>query len=808
MEKRVREKYIAAFVIAFAACMLCFLPIIIAGGGRFFFYGDYNKQQITFYTHLIDTVRSGGLSAWDPLADLGSDTAASYSFYLLGSPFFWLMTLFPSGWAVTLLPVFIALKSGLAAVGAYGFTRLFVKDTRAALIASTLFSLSAYNSANVIFNHFHDAVLMLPFMLWALERLIRDGRHGFFALTVALSAFTNYYFFFGQVIFILLYFLTGLVTGHFRLTAKRFGALALEALLGTLTAAVLLLPSVMSVLGNPRLAASLSGADLIRYGEPSTYLFILKNLLLLPDITLVNNFGMTASQSSGCFAGACCVFPLCGAIAYFRTVKGKDHFKLLITLCCVMMFVPVLNQSFSLLSSTFYGRWFYMPALISAVMTARAAELREQKGICLRKGLLPAGIITGIAAAASLAVTLLSQNGVLSLSFDNYAYALIQPLFALAVLAFLAMPLLRPAPEDSDLLTKQLLTRAAVFCTAGMLLTVGCGYIFRGTSESSLMDSVFELREEEPIKDEGFFRTSSEANLQNMPVIWGYPTVRYFNSTVEPTIMSFYNELGLPRTVKSDCEVTDYPLMTLLSVKYYADQAYFDEEGNARPAFEILPSSGGTFELSSQSSEINIYKNNEFLPMGIAFDSYTANEALEGRPALMKEYAYLEALVLDGEQISRYSDILTEYDTAELDSAAGRYHEICARRRAECCSSFEMKGSRFSGEITLDKPALVFFSVPWSEGWSAEVNGEKAAVENVDNGLMAVRCEAGKSSISFTYENRYLRAGMIISFAAAGMLFVYLLLCRITAKRPSDSDNTGIGPDDKSIRNKQQGEKQ
>ena len=194
--------------------------------------------------------------------------------------------------------------------------------------------------------------------------------------------------------------------------------------------------------------------------------------------------------------------------------------------------------------------------------------------------------------------------------------------------------------------------------------------------------------------------------------------------------------------------------------------------------------------------------------MGIAFGSYTANEALEGRPALMKEYAYLEALVLDGEQISRYSDILTEYDTAELDSAAGRYHEICARRRAECCSSFEMKGSRFSGEITLDKPALVFFSVPWSEGWSAEVNGEEAAVENVDNGLMAVRCEAGKSSISFTYENRYLRAGMIITFAAAGMLFVYLLLCRITAKRPSDSDNTGIGPDDKSIRNKQQGEKQ
>ena len=786
MDKRakIKEKYIFAFVIAFAACMLCFIPIIIANGGRFFFYGDYNKQQITFYTHLIDTVRSGSLSAWDPLADLGSDTAASYSFYLLGSPFFWLMTLFPSKLAVTLLPVFIALKSGIAAVGAYGYTRLFVKDQRAALIASVLFGLSAYNSVNVIFNHFHDAVLMLPFMLWALERLVREGKHGFFALTVALAAFTNYYFFFGQVIFILLYYLVAVITGHFTPNFKRFGVLAFEAVTGTLLAAVLLLPSVMSVLGNPRLASSLSGADFIRYSEPSTYLFILKNLLLLPDITLLNNFGMTTAQSSGCFAGACCVFPLCGTIAYFRTVKGKDHFKLLTVICTVIMFIPLLNQSFSLFNAAFYGRWFYMPALISAVMTARAAELLEEDGVCMKKGLIPAAVITGIAAAASLTVTLLSKYKVISLQFDNYAYALIQPIFALTALAFLAMPMLRPAPKDPGILTKQLLARTAVFCTAGMFLTVGCGYIFRGTSENYTMNSVFDFRDNEALKDEGFFRTSSEANLQNMPVIWGYPTVRYFSSTVEPSVMDFYNSLGLPRTVKSDYEVSEYPLMTLLSVKYYADQAYFDEEGNALPAFETLPSSGGTFTLFSQDSDINIYRNTEFLPMGIAFDSYTSNAALEGQPALMKEYAYLEALVLDGEQISRYSDILTEYDTASLTDAADRYHGTCADRRDNCCSSFEMKGSRFDAEISLEKPALVFFSVPYSEGWNAEVNGQEVTVENVDNGLMAVRCEAGENSIVFTYKNRYFSAGLIITIAAAGILAVYLVLCRVQACRP------------------------
>ena len=791
MEKRRKEKYITAFVIAFAGCMLCFLPVIIANGGRFFLYGDYNKQQLTFYTHLIGTVRSGSLSGWDPLADLGSDTAASYSFYLLGSPFFWLMTLFPAKLAVTLLPVFIALKSGIAAAGAYAYTRLFVKNTCAALTASVLFGLSAYNSVNVLFNHFHDAVLLLPFMLLALEKLIQNGRHGLFALTVALAAFTNYYFFFGQVIFLLIYFFTGLIAGHFRLTAKRFGALAFEAVCGTLLAAVLLLPSAVSVLSNPRLEAVLSGADLIRYSEPSNYLFILKNLLLLPDITLLNNFGMTTAQSSGCFAGAMCVIPLCGTIAYFRSVKGRDHFRLLMTVCTVMMFIPVLNQAFSLFNAVFYGRWFYMPALISAVMTARAAEMQEQDGsTMMKKGLLPTAVITGIAAAVSLTVTLLAKYKVISLSFDNYAYALIQPVFALTVLAFTAMPMLRPAPEDRGLLTRQLLSRTAVFSTAGMLLTVGCGYIFLGTSENDIMNSVLDFRDENAFpEDSGFFRTSSEANLQNMPVIWGYPTVRYFSSTVQPSIFSFYNSLGLNRGVKSDYDIPDYPLMTLLSVKYYADQAYFDSDGTARPAAEVLPSSGGTFTFLSGSNDINIYRNNEFIPMGFAFDRYTTNAALEGQPSLMKEYACLEALVLDEEQISRYADILEELDTSSLSDAAKRYSDTCARRRENCCSSFEMKGSRFEAEISLEKPALVFFSVPFSEGWSAEVNGRKTPVEKVDNGLMAVRCEAGESSISFVYKNRYTSAGLVITLAAAGAMAAYLLLCRVLSKNTRQGEN-------------------
>lgn len=783
-----REKYLHAFLICAAVCVVCFLPIMLLNHGRFFYYGDFNKQQLAFYTHLHQAVRNGTLSAWDTFADLGSDTVASYSFYLLGSPFFWLMTVFPTAWVPTLIPLFLALKSGTAAIGAYGYIRCFCKNQNAALIGAVLFGLSSFNSANILFNHFHDAVLMLPFMLWALEKLVRENKRGFFGLSVAFASMINYYFFFGQALFIIIYFFAALFTGHFKVTPKIFFLIAFEAAAGVMMSALLLLPSAMSVMNNPRIGNTLNGSGLFVYSAPSTYLFILKNMLLLPDITLLNNFGMTTAQSSGSFASYIPFFSLCGVIAYFRTAGRKDFFRILLTVCGVMMLVPALNQSFSLFNSMFYGRWFYMPLLIACAATARSAE----EGV-LKKGFLPTAVITAAAAAISLTVTLLAKNGAVNLNFDSFTYAYIQPVFTLAALFYLWTTLYRPSGEQ-DAVIKQLLSRTTAFCAAGMCAVVWCSYLFLGTSESDKMNSVFDLREENiSFGDGSFFRFSGEANLQNMPVIWGYPTVRYFSSTVEPSITGFYNALGLERTVKSDYEPTYYPLMELLSVRYYADEAYFDSEGNALPPSEYLTGTNNNYKLLFQKSSINFYENTDFLPMGFCFDKYTTAEALAEQPDLIKSYACLEAVLLTDEQIKKYSDILTEYDPAGAASSPSRYKENVSALKASACGSFEFDGSSFRAHALLDKDSLMFFSVPYSEGWSAEINGSPAEIDEVFGGLMAVRCPAGSCDIVFTYKNRYFTYGLIISAAGAALMTAYLLIWRRTARKarnkiPSDKE--------------------
>lgn len=92
-----------------------FIPFIIFDNGYFLFYGDYNVQQVPFYQMCHDAIRSGNIG-WSWTTDLGANFIGSYSFYLLGSPFFWLTIPFPSAAVPHLMGPLLILKFGCASL--------------------------------------------------------------------------------------------------------------------------------------------------------------------------------------------------------------------------------------------------------------------------------------------------------------------------------------------------------------------------------------------------------------------------------------------------------------------------------------------------------------------------------------------------------------------------------------------------------------------------------------------------------------------------------------------------------------------
>ena len=110
-----REYYWQSFCIALLAAACFFIPYIVIDQGYFLFYGDFNVQQVPFYKLAHEAVRSGNWY-WDFGTDLGTNFIGSYSFYLLGSPFFWLTIPFPNSFIPHLMGPLLILKFSCASL--------------------------------------------------------------------------------------------------------------------------------------------------------------------------------------------------------------------------------------------------------------------------------------------------------------------------------------------------------------------------------------------------------------------------------------------------------------------------------------------------------------------------------------------------------------------------------------------------------------------------------------------------------------------------------------------------------------------
>ena len=167
-KKSFRDNYfLKSFLLGLGLSFAVFLPFLVVDGGRFLFYGDFNVQQVPFYRLAHDAVRAGNIG-WNHLTDLGANFIGSYSFYLLGSPFFWLTIPFPSEWLQFLMGPLLVLKFACASLTGYVYIHRYTKSPDTALIGAVLYAFSGFSIYNIFFNHFHEAIVFFPLLLAAL----------------------------------------------------------------------------------------------------------------------------------------------------------------------------------------------------------------------------------------------------------------------------------------------------------------------------------------------------------------------------------------------------------------------------------------------------------------------------------------------------------------------------------------------------------------------------------------------------------------------------------------------------------------
>ncbi len=781
-----RDNYfLKAFFLGLGLSFLVFLPFMVIDGGRFLFYGDFNVQQVPFYRLAHDAIRSGQIG-WSQHTDLGANFIGSYSFYLLGSPFFWLTLPFPSQWLQYMMGPLLILKFACAALTGYVFLHLHTKTRDAALVGAVLYAFSGFSVYNIFFNHFHEAIVFFPLLLAALDEYMARRRRGLFALAVFACCLTNYYFFVGQVTFTLIYFFLRLFCGSWRVSFRDFLFLALEAVLGVGLACGLLVPSVLAVLQNSRTGNIINGWNALLYNKNQRYFHIIECFFFPPDLPARPNFTPDSESRWASLGAWLPLFSMAGVVGWLQ-LRRKHWLKKLLWILFAMALVPGLNSAFQMMNSAYYARWFYMLTLVMALATAMALE--EERVNWKRAITWTFAITLALAAAVAFTPVVETVDGEKSVSFGLMQYPTrFWSYVAVSLLSLGALVYLFTFRRTS----RAAFRRGTLWALSAISVLYSIFFIALGKTQADYTwDHLipYELNGGAGVDlpDLQQCRSDFYESTDNAGMFWQVPTIQAFHSIVPGSVMEFYESIGVQRDVASRPEVSHYGLRGLTSVHWLFDDdhdgEFFAGEDADQPA---MPG----WAYYGNANGYDIWENEYYVPMGFSYDYCISRseyeELSQGSESGVgtRELCMMRAIVLEDKDMEAFQGLLPRLPEGMKVFTREAYRQDCLDRAASACQSFEYTRTGFSATLDTETEELVFFSVPYEKGWSAQVNGEPTQVVRVNVGFMAVVVPRGEQvQIEFTYRTPGLMAGLAAALASLGLLAAYLLLARRFRRR-------------------------
>lgn len=761
------------FAICCLTAALIFLPFVLIDKGLFQYCGDFNSQQMPFYHYANDFVKnSNGQYSWE--SDLGGSFINTFSFYLVGSPFFWLSSLFPTTWAPYFLVPLLVLKFGVCGAGAHLYLRRYAKTDKFTVIAACLYAFSGFTVYNVFFNHFVDCIALFPFLLWSLDEFVYEKRRGLFPVFVAINLLNNYFFFVGQVVFLVLYFIFKVVTREYKIKFTEFLLLAFESLLGCAMGFILCLPTLYSLMDNPRTVNYATGWSAIMYYRVQQYFAIATSILLPPDPPYLPALYTEGSLKWTSMTAFLPLLSIAGVVAYWRAHRKSFLNKILFT-SLVMAMVPALNSSFYAMNSSYYARWYYMPVLMMCLASLHALEDEE---IDLLGGVKTTFILTAVLVV--FGIIPVETDGVWSLGVANepaqYWLSLCTALLALLV-CMLVVKWYRRRKNFAKIMLVCVLAFSVLYSVAH----ISIGKFPQWEGDKNLRSQAVEATQE-IAWPEGFYRIDAYECYENMGLFTRKPCIRFFNSTITPSIMNFYPEVDVKRDVSSKPDYDIYALRGLLSVEY--TMMPLDKQD----AFTTENQQYG-WQPAWQDATYAYYKNTNYIPIGFTYDQYVSMTALDSVAKRQRSNMLVRAIGLSDEQIEKYGYLYLQGEAATADLTYNAYVTDAANRRQSAADSFIADNTGFTAHITLNKENLVFFSVPYEEGFTAYVNGVQTEIENVSYGLCAVLAPAGECEIVFVYETPGLAVSTLVTFIGIAVWVWYILLLwflrRRKAQRPA-----------------------
>lgn len=882
--KRTLGMYSLLFVLMMFAI---FGYYFLVANASFIWTTDGYTQHYLLFRDYLEKLRAffmgEGFPLWDWTIGMGADVIQSYGYYVIGDPFVYLGLLFPESMTELAFHLLIFLRIWAVGGSFLLFARKMNFSHYSGLTGAILYAFANYGIFNLSRHPFFIlAMIWFPLLCLGIEKILRNESSTVFTVAVALSAFSNFYFFYKLTILIFLYALMRYFIVYKSVTSQSLFKLFIRAtvayLLGVMISAVLFLPMVYGFLNSSRTPGGIEINMWIYPLEyylalfdhtvvPGSYFWTIGGFSLLSFIALVSLkskpslrfikivlailfilllfpfFGSLMNGMSGPYNRFSFVFAFYMSLAGAYLIDHLDEFKtagktrslillVIYSLVAVSSFffpdhltaymvIPVIiGWSFwiVLFSERFKGyskkKWmilslvvlnmvlngigYYYPFggnMISKVLDYGTVETKYEQALggleketsVENQDVSRVGVTSQDNRIRNQFIYLntMGLNSYLSVSNGNVSE------FARAVETspYQTIQPLRGGVDDRSGLN-HFLGIKTIIAKAGDKAYLPYGYEM---VESVNNDSNFVMAETEydyPFAyamDNGMSRSAfmelnaleREATLANNLIledeVFQESTISLEDSPTQIEEIPYQLKISdeTPADVQGNTYTTESDQLELeLTIdqpeQLAGSELYVRLDGlNYNPIEEnILLRQPTSYTLNAVYDDIekNVYQADRY-----SFSSYFPRESMLINLGYIEPESTIEdQITLNFSRYGQYTIDSIELFAKPIDESA--IAEAAETRNENALTLTTFDDQRIEGDVEAVENEWLVTTIPFSEGWKAEVNGESVETVKANIGFIGLSLNEGENKVTFTYQTPYLLAGSLISLLGIGLL--------------------------------------
>ena len=626
---KIKDKTYLIYTVLFGIISFIVFLAFIKYNRSFVWQSDGIKQHFVIlydFNQMIRNIFKDGISMLSWNMGLGLDVIGQYSYYVIGDPFAYISLIFPMDKLEIAYNLLVILRIYFVGISFILYCKYTKKETINTILGAIIYTFCGFILyAGVRHPYFTNAAIFLPLTLLGTEKLLKENKKTFFIFIIFISAISNYYFFYMITIINMIYAFVKYIFEYnngIKNFLKKLGSAIFCYIIGILMASVVLFPTAHAFFNSARTESV----------QVSTYIDGFYKFLFMGIVSMrFKNWTVIGVSSI-----VILMIPILST--KIKENKEAKSYLILFLITTIMLLFP---QAASMMNGFSFpsNRWVFAYSFILAYIVTICFESKLQYSKKQKLYMLVTLIIYTII-------------GIIITKFkikENIDYYLI------GVITYLIFLLLiyKYKKENNIVIARYIimfLTIINIFIiSASLYFPRGKGYVKEFIENGKVLEKCENVNGKienfkeaiEYIKknDSEFYRISKkEVSYQNLSLMYDYNPIQLFLSLGNKNVYNLSCNLDDNCYSSTQCvngadRRTKYT--TLLANKYYI----CDKEQSRYVPYG--------YDLYHEIGDTLIYINQNYLPLGIIYDSYITKEQFESLSSLEKEDSLITTAMVE-----------------------------------------------------------------------------------------------------------------------------------------------------------------